>query len=503
MHPRLRGSRSCIRLAISLLTLALFASGCAKRRAVVVPTAPAAPPPTRDIEGLIERGCFRCLEQALALAEERGHTRLAFEAASLLAVRATELGMPSESWMTRARTLAAAEPTWAPYLEMAAAIPPDPLRGVRDDLLVMNQGRNRARSLLPAWHETLQTGSLSLPFRRYLELTLTCRLDETAPATRMERLTALASALPDLPLLTYRLGSCDDRFQPQLAAVQSDPSGFVDADYMLGWYALRDSKAPDPDAAMRRFRTAAAAFPSSTSIPTAIGNLYQTWEDWTNALAAYDAALALLPSHPDAQIGRVISLSRLERHEEAIAAATRLIEGGQWHLGQAFYWRAWNHYNIGNNPAARSDADRTRTLMVNAGVFLLSGLIEWRFVHREPAENEFQEALKMDFGQCEAAFYLGGVRYELRKLAEALAAMNQAQQCYDLTLAVRRKLLAETLAGPGTPESKARDVARHERSIASAVKRREEVLASIDRVQRAQNPAAPVAPISRPAPRGR
>ena len=242
---------------------------------------------------------------------------------------------------------------------------------------------------------------------------------------------------------------------------------------------------------MRRFRSAADAFPASTSIPTAIGNLYQSWEDWANALAAFDAALALLPSHPDAQIGRVVSLSNLERHADAIAAATRLIEGGQWHLGQAFYWRAWNHFNIGNNPAARADADRTRSLMVNASVFLLSGMIEWRFSHLEPAEKEFQEALVMDFGQCEAAFYLGGVRSDQRKLPEAIAAMNQARQCYDLTIAVRRKLRDTMLAGPGTPESKAREAARHDRSIASAEKRREQAVQAISTLTARQTPQQP------------
>ena len=41
-------------------------------------------------------------------------------------------------------------------LEMVAAVPPDPLRGLRDDLLVMSQGRSRARSLLPSWYDALQ-----------------------------------------------------------------------------------------------------------------------------------------------------------------------------------------------------------------------------------------------------------------------------------------------------------------------------------------------------------
>jgi hypothetical protein len=88
----------------------------------------------------------------------------------------------------------------------------------------------------------------------------------------------------------------------------------------------------------------------------------------------------------------------------------------------------------------------------------------------------------MDFGQCEAAFYLGGVRYELSRLPESLAAMKQALQCYDLALAVRRKLLEESLAKAVTPEAKARETARHERAIARVQKRREEALAAIEKV---------------------
>jgi tetratricopeptide (TPR) repeat protein len=485
MPFRAPGPRSCIRLAIWTL-LALVASGCASRQSPV-PVAPAAPP-TRDIESLIERGCYQCLEQALALADERGLPDLAFEAAALLTLRATELGMPADEWMARVRALAVGDAARTEYVEMVAAVPPDPLRGLRDDLLVETQARNRIQKLLAgvgSWYDTLQIGTRSLAFRRYLEITLLCSVD--LRNERFDRLDALVPQLPDLPLLKYRVGICLDQYQPQLLAVQADVPEFVDADYALGRYALRDPKAPDPDAAMRRFKSAAATFPSSTSIPTAIGNLYQTWEDWADALTAFDQALALLPSHPDAQLGRVISLSQLERHQDAIAAATLLIDSGRWHLGQAFYWRAWNHYNFGNNQAARADADRTRTLMVNPEVFLLSGLIEWRFLRRGSAEIEFQEALKMDFGQCEAAFYLGGVRYELRKLSDALAAMNQARQCYDLALAVRRKLFEDSMAKAVTPEAKARESARHERAIAAIQKRRTEVAAVIEKLTEVQS----------------
>src|SRR5678816_931387 len=114
---------SCIRLATFVL-LATVSSSCKRPLPAPLP-APVAPPPTRDVEALIERGCFHCLEQALARADERRQTSLAFEAAVLLALRATELGMPSEEWIARARTYAEAEPERIQYLEMATSVPPD------------------------------------------------------------------------------------------------------------------------------------------------------------------------------------------------------------------------------------------------------------------------------------------------------------------------------------------------------------------------------------------
>lgn len=481
-----------------VVALSSLSVGCAARKATA--PAPAVPMPTADIERLIDRGCFRCLEQALTLARQRGLSSLAFESATLLALRAGELGMPGEEWLMQARELAApivapSAPWWpgsnlTTYLEMVTAVPPDPLSGHRDDLLVETQARNRARSMLPMWQEFLRTDTAPAALRHYLELTLECSVDTSRE--RGDAVAALVASLPDVPLLHYRAGICSARFTRDnvatLTSLQHADPEFVDVDYPMGKYALANPEAPDQEEALRRFQSAAAAFPSSAAIAVSIGNLYQTWEEWKESLTAYDRALTLVPSHPDALLGRTISLSNLEQHQAAIDAATRLIDGGQWFLGQAFYWRAWNHYNLGNNAAARSDADRTRTLMVNSAVFLLSGLIEWKGPRLPSAETEFEQSVAMDFGQCLGALYLGGVRVEQSKVPEAIAAMQQARQCYDLSIAVHRASIEKINAGAGTPATKARGVAREERLIADAQRRREQAMKTIDALQRQPRP---------------
>lgn len=215
-----------------------------------------------------------------------------------------------------------------------------------------------------------------------------------------------------------------------------------------------------------------------------LGQLHQSREEWPQAVAAFDAALAAAPRHADASIGRVISLSNLAQREEAIDTATRVIEAGQWFIGEAHYWRAWNHLQLGRLPLARSDADRARTLMVNAAVFVLSGLIDWRLRRMDTAEEEFERALAMDFGQCEAAQYLGTVRADRAKLPEAIAAFVQARQCYDLSLTLRREALAKTLAGPATGTTRARAAERQERAIKDVEGRRQDVVQALLTLER-------------------
>jgi tetratricopeptide (TPR) repeat protein len=155
-----------------------------------------------------------------------------------------------------------------------------------------------------------------------------------------------------------------------------------------------------------------------------------------------------MPEHREALLGRTIARSRLPRYDDAIAAASRMIDLGSWFLGEAYYWRAWNEFSVQRYGDARRDADSARSRMVNAAMFLLSGLIEWNERRLPTAESEFEEALKMDFGRCDAAQYLGRVRVQRNRVPEALAALQQAMQCYDLSITLRRKIISDIQSGP-------------------------------------------------------
>lgn len=450
-----------------LFAITLIVAGCAARGPAVPAIQPI--PSTDDLSALIRHGCYRCLQEAFDKAQARGAREHAFEAAALLVLRSKELGLPYNEWLEFARTLGDVDSR--PVLTMIEALPPDAASGDPDAVLNV-AGRVQARTSLTQWRETLQTGPWSEVFRAYLDVSLVCAFGRLN--ANEQSFAGPLDAVAEAPIYQYRIGICDNGQWARLAEFRARYADYVDADYALGRYAFEDPVNPNQEEGLRRLQLAAAAFPQSPSIATMIGNVYRAWEEWTPALEAYDRAIALSPSHPDALIGRTISLSRLDRPDEAIETASRIIDGGQWRRGEAYYWRGWNHLVRGAYQPARSDTDQAKGLMANAAVFVLSGAIEWRLQRRESAEKEFEQALVMDLGECEAAFNLGVVREELGKAAAAVAAFTQSRQCYDLSIALRRDVISKLRSAPGNETTRNRAAALHERALRDFEARREE-----------------------------
>lgn len=89
----------------------------------------------------------------------------------------------------------------------------------------------------------------------------------------------------------------------------------------------------------------------------------------------------------------------------------------------------------------------------------------------------------MDFGQCEAAAFLGGVRNEQGLAPPALAAFKQAVQCNDLNITLRRAAIVRVAAAAATAAYQAREIARHMRAIEQAERRRAEAINGVTLLQ--------------------
>ena len=477
----------------ALLALVLLTTACATR-----PPAPAALPnrpaaPAVDVDALVRRGCYRCLESAWHAASNSGNEQAAFEIALLLVARSKELGLPFDRWLDEARGSLPVGTEWELYLDVVTAQQPDPLSGDRDRLLDLALQRRRSREVYDGWRETIKAGPGSPLLRAYLDLIVVCRQEFGARPNPEERDAAAAAVVldfPDVPLLLYRAGLCGGAEFEQVTAVRTADPEFVDADLELGRRALQNRVPPDVVEGLARLRSARAAFPESPVVPATIGEMHQSREEWPEALEQFEAVLAIVPTHRDALLGKTVSLSQLDRYEEALATANRLLELGNWFVGPAYFWKAWNEYQLTRIAEARADADRAKALMVNPALSVLSGMIEWREKRLQSAEAEFQRAIEQDLGQCDAAFYLGSVRWEQRLWEESLAAFQHAQQCFDLSVTARREAIAKLAPSPEAAALNARQIAAHEEAIGLAEKRRAEAAQNVASLQKVVAPAA-------------
>ena len=96
------------------------------------------------------------------------------------------------------------------------------------------------------------------------------------------------------------------------------------------------------------FARALEAFPGLVPALALRADIRQRMEDQEVALGLYDRLLERLPDHREALLGRVKTLGFLARHDDAVAAADRMLALGTWYLGEAHYWKAWNLFSLGS-----------------------------------------------------------------------------------------------------------------------------------------------------------
>ncbi len=110
----------------------------------------------------------------------------------------------------------------------------------------------------------------------------------------------------------------------------------------------------------------------------------------------------------DARLGRLRNLSYLHAADDAIAAATAIIDTGTWHVGDAYYWRAWNRYQARQLDEAWADVRQAMSLLSNTAVYALAGSIAYARKDLDTAVAHFNRAFEIDPSNCLAV--VGGAR---------------------------------------------------------------------------------------------
>jgi tetratricopeptide (TPR) repeat protein len=423
-----------------LLVLAL--SGCAARGVRIDARAVAAAQ-AADVaraDALITAGCYRCLLEAADL-YERARVRSQpplelreqrFAVALLLALREKELGLPATRWSDAAASLAAtgASPGDALYLDVVKATPWERAGGSQDfDNPPRVTPDDRAR-----WKMALSAMAVSATAPRrvldqYLLVTVFCSISPGPPA--QER---LPLDLIDLnqPILEYRVGICNSDQRDRLAQALAAEPRLAEANFFLGRYELGAvfTRRDWLTAALPLLSAAHDALPEVPIVSVTYAGALRARGALARAIAVYDEALAVRPAQREALLGRVVALTYLNRPAEAIVSASRMIELGTWYIGDAYYWRALNHYQSGDSMRAAEDVAIARQTLINSDVMTLSGRIAYDQQRRTDARADFTEARRLEPNNCVAAWYLGLIDIDDESWRTADAMLSSAAGCY-------------------------------------------------------------------------
>lgn len=375
----------------------------------------------------LRAGCYTCLQEALAIYQKNKVAQGAFDAALLLAIRERELGIPAQQSWDRATSLAL--PASKPVLDAAALVigetggfDPEQRAAESKARRPIDPGNPVRVALEPLFGKD--------PVATYVALSLDCESPKIIETLDMAGLTKQFSGQP---LMEFRLARCGrPALAPPLVALRTADPRWTDT---LMWEARRELVGSPQTGinfpgALRLFAEGRAAFPKSLAMTMQWANVNVSAEEFEAALTGFDEVLAIYPEHRDALNGRMQALSYLLRHDEAIASATRLIDLGTWHIGDAYYWRAWNRYHLKDYEPAWVDVENATKGLSNPRVYMLAGLIAYARKDLPTAEQRFDRAFELDNSQCDARWMSGMVSIDREDLKVGAPKFARAMTCF-------------------------------------------------------------------------
>jgi tetratricopeptide (TPR) repeat protein len=451
-------------------------------------------------EALMRDGCYACLREAAGIyarlvepASRKAPERVlrgAFETAVLLAVREKELGLSADASLARARELTPRLPAeLTVLLESADAVVGDVTaldaeerqQKEADALPQPARGSVPQPASTPAVASIVTLLSTSDPVVSYLALALHCELPRGSMPAPVE------ATMADLIATLAKAGSSDDTFPPLLryrAAICSsgEPSArqaltkmreadprWAEIYFFEGKYEMGNpARSADPERAATLLTQASTAFPDSIAIRLMLANAHDLNGDAAAALDAFDRVLAAKPAHVDARLGRLRNLSFLSRTAEATAAATAMIDTGTWHVGDAYYWRAWNRYQTRQFDEAWADVRQAMSLLSNTAVYALAGSIAYARKELDAAVAHFNRAFDIDPSNCLAVWSAGLVHIDRAAWPAAAATFSKATACFATAAATARQELATIEKAALAPATKERRLASTRKRIESA-----------------------------------
>jgi len=403
-------------------------------------------------DALVRDGCYGCLNRASEVyagaldRQARGSSarvlRGWYDATLLLAVRQKEIGIDADATLARARALlsrlrASASTQMSGsdleiLLKAAEAVVGD-VSGLDSEARAQREtGFDSTGATSVRLDDALPALAATSVVAAYLMQALDCETPRDRRQTSARR--DPAPALSELPLMRYRVAICSSGQPLALARLREENPDWIETLYFEATYEMGSPARPaEPARAAPMLTRVAEVFQESVAIHLMLARAEEMNGEFAPALSSFDHILALQPTHVDARLGRVRNLTFLSRADEAITAATILIEAGTWHVGEAYYWRAWNQYLAQRLEPAWSDVQNALRLLANTSVYALAGSIAYARKDLDTATHHFDAAVQMDPTNCAAASSAGLVQVDRRAWLLAAEKYSTATRCFALT----------------------------------------------------------------------
>jgi tetratricopeptide (TPR) repeat protein len=462
--------------SIALVLAVTAFAGCAARAPIDFTSSRSAAADLVQADALVRQGCYRCLEDAIAIYERlvaTGRAPLAatraVDGAYLLAMRERELGLGRGTARARADALATALPPPFDYamVQVIADVLPWNQSGVsreqQDALLWTYQTTNEHWA---SWRATLIAQAPGDLLSAYLLTSLECHYEYKLREDKVDRWRPAGPAIP--PLLRYRLAACGQVIgDVPLEAVLKAVPRFGEVHLFLGQLALARGTL---GTAERHYLAALETIPDLVVAQHALGHVYFLMEDLESARDAFHRANQAVPGLREAMLGEAKSLSYLGASDEAIAILDEMERLGTWFLGEMHYWRAWNRHHLRQFDAANTDIVAARRyLPMDPQVDKLAGMVALALGDVPRAEREFRLAVQHYEGRgardCDSGYYLASTLVMQKQWSEAAPTFEKAEPCYVQDEGALRRRIEEIRVSELPDERKARLTAAKEGSI--------------------------------------
>ncbi|MBN2246931.1 MAG: tetratricopeptide repeat protein, partial [Candidatus Aminicenantes bacterium] len=329
----------------------------------------------------------------------------------LLALRSKELGLPSAYFEKKAQQLFTSMPSLSAidrYFPVVLAtqsnLPGASPQQSIEDHISLTRHLNWIRKNADPINDELKIKAVQDTFFAYLLLSF----HENFNPWIKEKLDVdtIKKVHPDSPIIQYKLALVPKIDDDRLKEMLLEYPDFHEMHFFLGGCFLASGEILTAE---NHYKQMLQYFPDCTTCLMGLSRINFALEEYQECIGIYDKVLSLLPTFQDVYLGKIICLSYLGKHHEALAICQENQERKDYLMGEFSYWSAWNLQQLGLYDQAVPKIEKAQKYLYrNYEVLLLSGLIYFGLKDYEHAEKDLADVLVHTL-DLEAAFHLGKI----------------------------------------------------------------------------------------------